>query len=90
MEDFVTHDEELDNRFVTLENGNKIHIKRTEPHGFWKINYDKGQIPISLQGLYTSYNTALNAVTQYVKERDIALKKIEEEKKTEKVSTKKS
>lgn len=77
MEDFVTHDEDLDNRFVTLENGNKIHIKRTDPHGFWRVNYDKGQLPEHLTGLYTSYDKALEAVQKYTEERAIVVKELE-------------
>lgn len=52
-------------RTLTLEN-NKIHFKRTDPYGFWTVNYDKGQVPVSLRGHYTSYDKAAQAVEGYL------------------------
>jgi hypothetical protein len=56
-------------RSLTLENGNKIYIERKDPYGFWDIHYDKGQIPDSLKGKFTSYDRAEHAVKVYLSEK---------------------
>lgn len=53
-------------RTVTLDNGNKIHFKKTDPYGFWVVNYNKGQLPKQLKGVYTSYNAAWKHVQAYL------------------------
>lgn len=66
MEDFKGAKDLDGRRSVTLENGNKLIIERTDPYGFWKVHYEKGQIPDKLSGLYTSYDRAMVDVNSYI------------------------
>lgn len=52
-------------RTLTLDN-NKIHFDRKDPYGLWYIHYDKGQVPATLQGAYTSFDRALADVEVYL------------------------
>jgi hypothetical protein len=64
---FVSDDRDLRNkRSIELTNGNKIHFERSDPYGFWKVHYDKGQVPVKLQGQYTSFEQAEMAVRGYL------------------------
>lgn len=65
----VTH------RVLELEDGQKIHIKSTNPYGLWKINFNKGQLPDKLKGEYTSYEYALRDVTLYLNQKERKLVK---------------
>lgn len=69
MQDFTDIEKSKDlgnKRSLTLENGNKIHFERTDPYGFWKVHYDKGQVPEKLKGNYTSFDIAMVAVKSYL------------------------
>ncbi len=69
MQDFVDVDgtKDLGNkRSMTLENGNKIHIEQFDPYGFWRVHYDKGQVPEKLRGHYTSFDRAMVDVKSYL------------------------
>jgi hypothetical protein len=68
MEDFDFASNEENKRTVELKNGNKLHFKRSDPYGFWTVNYDKGQLPAHLLGQYTSYDRAEAAVKTYLNE----------------------
>jgi len=61
----VTRDVPKVKEFV-LDNGNKIYIKADGPSSFFRINYDKGQVPAKLTGAYTSYYFAVRAMEQYL------------------------
>ncbi len=56
-------------RIYKLENGNKIHIKATDPYGFWYINLDKGQLPEKLKGAYTTLEMARKDIERYLAEK---------------------
>lgn len=55
---------------------NKLNIKRTDPYGFWVISFERGQVPASLKGQYTSIDDARKAVKTYLenKERTVVSK----------------
>lgn len=59
-------------RVLELPN-NKIYFKYTSPYGFVQVNFDKGQMPESLRGSYTSLDAAKIAVQTYLanKKRDV-------------------
>jgi len=68
-----------DPRVIDLGN-NKLYIGRDmDQNGFYKIWFDKGQIPESLKGKYTSYLLAEKAVRHYLdaKRREIVVAKLE-------------
>jgi hypothetical protein len=71
--------EVTENRRTVELNSNKIHFDRKDPYGFWFVHYDKGQVPASLQGAFTSFDRALLAVSTYLetKKPEKAEKKIE-------------
>lgn len=69
MEDFNLDDSPKDlgrHRTLALENGNKVHFKCSDPFGFWTINMDKGKIPESLSGNYTTFDHAEKAMRAYL------------------------
>lgn len=45
---------------------NKIRMTREDPYGFVSISYERGQIPESLKGAYTSFEEARKAVESYL------------------------
>lgn len=60
-------DKDLSNdRVLELKNGNKVHIKKQDPYGFWRVSMERGQIPDTLKGEYTSANEAEKAVRHYL------------------------
>jgi hypothetical protein len=56
-------------RVLTLEDGQKMRIKRTDPFGHWHIHFDKGQVPRLLGGAYTTFSKALADVEDYLAEK---------------------
>lgn len=60
-------------RTVILDNGNKIHMKRSDPFGFIAVNWDKGQMPAKLKGQFTSFDEARRAVDGYLAELNRAV-----------------
>lgn len=52
-------------RVLDLGN-NKIYFKYTDPFGFIKVSFDKGQMPDWLKGDYTSLEAAKNAIKTYL------------------------
>lgn len=60
-------------RTVTLSNGSKLHMKREDTFNFWTINYDKGQVPESLSGRYTSMDEALRGINIYLENKDLTI-----------------
>lgn len=64
---FPDPDDSFNNiRTIELEN-NKLHIIRTEPFGFWRVKFERGVLPASLSGLFTSPYEAGRAVDLYLK-----------------------
>lgn len=70
--------------------GQKIHMKKSGPFGHWFLNLDKGTLPDSYTGAYTSYQKAYEAALLYAKNKKMVLKNgpdlavTEKEKKREK------
>jgi len=64
---------QIDNIRVLDLGNNKIYFKYTDPYGFIQVNFDKGQMPESLKGSYTSLDAAKIAVKNYLanKKRDV-------------------
>lgn len=66
-------------RVIELENGNKLHLVRKDPHGFIYLHLDKGQLPHSLAGsAFTDWYSARQAADGYVRERQSAVAEIKE------------
>ena len=63
-EDFGPNDASID-RTIELEN-NVIHVRRSDPYGFWRCSYERGAIPQELKGSYTSYYEAEKAVLAWL------------------------
>lgn len=74
MQDFNNIEMSENKRSMTLDNGNKINFTRKDPYGFWFISYEKGQVPESLQGAYTSYDRALVDVKGYLTQKQLEKK----------------
>ncbi len=53
-------------REVILENGNILRAYRENPYGFIRFKLDKGQLPVFMQGAFTSYISANKALQQYL------------------------
>ena len=53
-------------RVIPVDNGSDFHIKQQDPHGFWHISREHGQVPQKLSGAYTSYEKAAQAVKVYM------------------------
>lgn len=52
-------------RVFNLDN-NKLHIRKSDPYGFWTVSYERGQVPESIGGQYTSPMEAEKAVLTYL------------------------
>lgn len=63
----ISHYEE-NLRVIDLGN-NKLYLKREDPFGFISINFDKGQVPVSLRGKYTAFDIALRDVERYLESK---------------------
>lgn len=57
-------------RTVSVEDGTDFHIKQEDPHGFWYIHREKGQIPAKLQGAWTSFAKAKAAIDLYLSQKE--------------------
>lgn len=71
MLDLLDHsgDKDLANvRILDLGN-NKIKLSREDPYGFVKISYERGQLPESLKGQYTSFDEARKALKLYLEQK---------------------
>ncbi len=53
-------------RTIHMDGQNDIILNRTDPHGFWRIHFKKGQIPAMLGGMYTSHDEAMKKVELYI------------------------
>lgn len=54
------------NKHFELDDGLKIEAIKTNPYGFWHVEYRKGTPPEELKGEYTSFEQLKKAVTTYV------------------------
>lgn len=54
-------------RSIPGPNDNAFKIKCTDPYSFWTVHRERGQVPESLQGMYTSYERAALAVEVYAR-----------------------
>lgn len=70
-------------RIVHLKNGRKLRLERRDPYGFVYIAWDAGNPPQELQGSYTDFDQARQALTNYLENE--TFEKISEEP-TEKVA----
>lgn len=52
-------------RSIETENS-KINLRRTDPYGFWHVSFERGAIPSSLEGAFTTLDSAVNAVQNYL------------------------
>lgn len=70
-------------RTVTLENGNILRLEAKDPYGFIYLSLERGQLPESMTGAFTSWFEAERAAERYQSMRDMAINemKIEEPKK---------
>lgn len=76
LQDFNGNDQE-NHRVYELENGNKLHLKRTDPYGFIYINLDKGQLPGWVHGVaYTDWTQARIAAEKYIAQRKSAVSEL--------------
>lgn len=71
--------QDLDQNVITskiyeLEGNNKIHAQRKDPYGLIHLHMDKGQLPESLEGAYTSYDEVEKKVLVYLNARKKTLK----------------
>ncbi len=57
-------------RTFKLPGSQKITFKRDPQMSFWRISFDKGGIPESLSGAYTTFDYAFQAANNYLKQRE--------------------
>lgn len=53
-------------RPLEIDESNDFIITQTDPYGFWYISRERGQIPDSLSGAYSSPQMARKAVESYI------------------------
>jgi hypothetical protein len=53
-------------RYVEAPDGPPFVLTQHDPHGFWRVHREHGQIPDQLSGEYTSAQYARNAVLTYI------------------------
>jgi hypothetical protein len=70
----VGPDDIPDDRIITLSNGNKLHVVRGGRWGHFTIHYDKGQVPETLKGTYTTFEAAMLAITTYLTSKNKEIK----------------
>lgn len=74
MENFVIDDKLAARRKVIDLGNNKIITERKDPFGFWEIHFEKGRMPESLGGQYTSYDMAERDINIYLRDKDRVVK----------------
>lgn len=65
------------NRHFELDDGLKIEAVKTNPYGFWHVEYRKGSVPEDLKGAFTSFTALEKAVKSYVHNSDRKIVRIE-------------
>lgn len=63
-------------REFTLENGNILYAKQTDPYGFWRLNLEKGQLPAWLDQDFNEWGQVLKAVERYSFQRKQAISEV--------------
>jgi hypothetical protein len=56
---------DLKSHRIWITKFNKVHFKRSGPHDFWKVNFDKGGVPPQLKGVFLTITDAETAVMNY-------------------------
>lgn len=56
-------------RRIHMDNGNIVHIKCEDPYGFWMVSLEKGNLPDKLKGAWTTFQQALAAVNQWLRDK---------------------
>ena len=80
--DDFTGDNDITNvREITLDNGNKLFLRRQDPYGFITFGLERGQLPEWMRGHYTSWKEAQKAVQQYLN-----IRRMDEAKKVDVIS----
>jgi hypothetical protein len=75
--DFNGNDQ-ANHRVYQLENGNKLHLKRTDPYGFIYLNLDKGMMPAAYTGAYSDWSQARLAAEKYIRERQTVISELKD------------
>lgn len=66
---------EENKRTFELKSGNKVVVTRRDPFGLWYISFDKGAVPKSLSGSYTTFALALRDINSWIEKNDKELGK---------------
>ena len=66
------------NRMVLLDNGSKMFIRQADDgYNFWTIHAEKGKVAEAISGNYTSFDSALLALRNYLsKKADRAISEV--------------
>lgn len=70
------NNDEQENLRVIETNGAKIFLTRKDPFGFWYVSFEKGEVPMTIAGAYTSAGLAEADVTVYLNEHKTREKKV--------------
>jgi len=64
-------DEEPENiqKVFMMGTGIKIYFRKIPPYGFWKISFERGELPEKLSGVYTSFKAAQKDAVSYLQTR---------------------
>jgi hypothetical protein len=62
-------------RKAGVDTDNDFIFKQEGPYGFWNVSRERGQVPESLSGAYTSIDAAREAVQVYANKLSQAKKK---------------
>jgi uncharacterized FlgJ-related protein len=59
-----------------LKGTNKLHAVMNPQFGSWKLKYEKGDLPVSLKGNYTTFNLAKEAAQRYFNNKGLEVVKV--------------
>lgn len=66
----ITNFEQPEANIRVMEVGkNKLYMKRIDPFGFVRINYERGELPKELDGQYTSFEEARKRIELYLQKK---------------------
>lgn len=63
----------LTKKIFKLSTGNRLIFTMNPPFGYWTVNYERGGLPSSLTGLYTSFQKAYQQAEVYLGHKDIKI-----------------
>lgn len=69
MNFWIDRPEEETQRVFKLKNGMRVFFKKIPPYGFWTVSFERGAIPDSLKGSYTSFKRLYDQVDYHVRNR---------------------